>query len=135
MKKLITIILILALLLPAAALADDPYIEKHYVLQLERVGTKIDSSLFNFDTIAIDLLLMADGETAYYMETRCYGGLFLSNGMIKMRVEEYKGETYLVDAVGNYRMIRLNEETDEAEIDFGYGYYQMTLIEPIYIYQ
>ena len=55
MKKLITIILILALLLPAAALADDPYIEKHYVLQLERVGTKIDSSLFNFDTIAIDL--------------------------------------------------------------------------------
>ena len=55
--------------------------------------------------------------------------------MIKMRVEEYKGETYLVDAVGNYRMIRLNEETDEAEIDFGYGYYQMTLIEPIYIYQ
>ena len=132
MKKLITIILILAMILPAAALADDYCITKHYAMHADIIDKAYKGGGFSGDSITIDLYFMSDNETVYYMEARCFSGLFLCNGMLKMRIEWFGDEAYIVDSVGNYRMIKQVDDT--MMIDFGRGYQPMQLVEVIDIY-
>lgn len=134
MKRLITIILILALLLPAAALADN-YIDRHYAMHVKFANTFPGQGPALADSVTIDLYLSSDGETAYCLKTQCVSGLFLCDGMTKMSIQRYDDDDvfYCVDAVGHY--LQLKEEDDKLFIFFRDEFREMQLIDAIYIYQ
>lgn len=132
MKKLIAVILILAMVLPAAALADFGYIEKHYALHAMITDMENKGEDMANNSITIDLFIYSDGETVYYMESRVVAGVFLCNGMIRMKMEKLGDDLYIYDSSGNYRLLKEAEGT--MMIDFGRGYQPMQLVEMIDIY-
>ena len=135
MKKLLVIALVLSLLLPASVFADDYRVAKHYALQLDQVHTGYNTNPLSFTSLTIDLFIMSDDATVYYLESQCVSGIFLCNGVRKMRLERLGDELMIVDGLGNYRMLKEDEETEELWIDFGRGFMKMQLIEPEYTYE
>ena len=138
MKKLLTIILAVALILPAAALADDPYIVRHYTLHIDGVRAnsssgKGGSAVFDFDSFTADLYLTADLEHGYYMETTSASGIFLNSGMTQVRLVEVGGNLYLADGAGNNRPAKYDEAGD-LWINYGRGFYRFQLVEPFSVY-
>ena len=140
MKKLITMLLILAILLPAAALAEDNYrIVKHYALLIDsHAGDAVPpkgGSYFDFDSLTLDLFLASDDKTGYIIETQCISGIFFNNGMKKVTLVEMNGNTYLVDDAGNHINLQTDENGD-LWIDFGIGYYfRMRPVDHVSVYK
>ena len=132
MKRLIAMILIIALAVPAAVLADYDYIEKHYALHAMIIDKENKGNDMPSNSITIDLYVSSDGETVYYMESRVTAGVFLCNGMIRMKMEQIGDDLYIYDSAGNYR--ELKEIDGIMMIDFGRGYQPMQLVEMIDIY-
>ena len=131
MKKLITLLLILALALPALALADDekePYsIVKHFALHIDSHAgdtmTVTGASIYEFDSLTIDLFMASDNKTCYVLQTECSSGFFFNSGMKKYTIYEYSDKLRIADGAGNYLSLQRGETEDELWIDFGYGYF------------
>ena len=139
MKKLITLILILALALPAIALADDPFrITKHYSLHIDTYAgdamTAKGGKVFDFDSETYDLYLASDGTTGYLISTTCTAGLFINSGMAKVSVVDLNGQMFLLDDAGNHRNIMYDEDGD-LWIDMGFHYFRMQLVDHVSIYE
>jgi len=138
MKKLITLILILAMILPAAALADDPFrIVQHYSLHIDSyAGSAMPpkgGTIFDFDSETYDLYLASDGETGFLISTTCTSGYFINSGMSKVSIVTLNGQTFLLDSAGNHTNI-MYDENGELWIDMGLHYYRMHLVENFNMY-
>ena len=140
MKKLLTLLLILALLLPAAALAEDhdPFrIVKHYSLHIDSyAGSAMPAkggSVFDFDSETYDLYLASDGVPGYLITTTCTTGFFINSGMSKVSVVTLNGQTFLLDPAGNHINIMYDENGD-LWIDLGLHYYRMHLVDHFSLY-
>ena len=139
MKKLITIILIMALLLPAAALADDTFrITEHYTVLIdgradEAKSAKGDRIFTDFDSKTIDLYLASDSVTGYYIETTCIYDTFINSGMCKIKKVELNGQQMLVDDAGNSISI-ITDEDGNIWINVGQLYVRMKKAEPVNTY-
>ena len=118
--------------MPAAVLADYDYIEKHYALHAMIIDKENKGNGMPSNSITIDLYVSSDGETVYYMESRVTAGVFLCNGMIRMKMEQLGDDLYIYDSAGNYR--ELKEIDGIMMINFGRGYQPMQLVEMIDIY-
>ena len=139
MKKLITLILILALALPALALADDAFrITKHYSMHIDSYAGDAmppkGGKMFDFDSETVDLYLASDGTTGYLISTTCTAGLFINSGMAKVSVVDLNGQMFLLDDAGNHRNIRYDEDGD-LWIDMGLHYYRMHLVDHVNMYR
>lgn len=140
MKKLITVILILVLLLPVLAIADtwpDRIIE-HYSLLIDshegRAMTAVGSPIFgDFDSFTLDWYVLSDGKTGYILETECVSGVFLNHGVRKVTRVDRGGTSYLVDDDGNHLNI-MTDDDGTVWIEFGYGYCRMQKVTPISAY-
>ena len=138
MKKLIALLLILALALPALAMAEDPFrITQHYSLHIDSyAGDAMPAkggSVFDFDSETYDLYLASDGETGYLITTTCKAGYFLNSGMSKVSVIDLDGQKFLLDSAGNHIDI-MYDENGELWIDLGLHYYRMHLVDHFSLY-
>lgn len=136
MKKLITVILILALILPAAALAADSYLVEHYALLIDAESAKTgkDASPFDFDSLTIDLYMTADQEHGYLNITRSVYGVFLNDGMIQVRLVDIDGSLYIVTGSGDNFPVRKDDETGDMWIAYGASFFRMHRVEPFNLY-
>jgi len=134
MKKLLAVILILALLLPAAAALADTnsfYIVKHYTLNINGNSGQLvagkGGKVFEFDSFTVDLYLDAEGKNGYYMETTCMDGLFLSNGTYSCRVADTMHGPRLVLSSGENLAIEFDDENDSVWLQFARGWFRLQL--------
>lgn len=135
MKKLITIVLILAMLLPAAACSESLRVVRHYSLLIDSATTASNSgNMFDFDSLTVDLFITSDENLCYYIETTCIAGIFVSGGAVACRMIERGDTMMLVDESGNSRPIRKDESSGDLWIDIGRGFFRMRLVEPFDIY-
>ena len=140
MKKLITVTLILALLLPAAAMTDAlPFrIVEHYTLLIDShevsQNAPFNSTVFtDFDSMTLDWYVASDGQTGYIMKTTCMAGVFFNHGIQKITRVDIGDKSYLVDDSGNHMNI-MTDENGEVWIDFGLSYFRMQKVEHIDAY-
>ena len=136
MKKLLTLILILALALPALAIADDPlYIDKHYSLFINSHDGQFVSGkggrIFTFDSYTLDLYLCSDQKTGYLIETTYVDGIFLNSGMSKVSLVDIGNKTMLVYENGDNMEIERDENGRDLWIKMSRGLFRMVLIDPI----
>jgi len=129
MKKLITMILILALALPALALAEDEYyITDHYALHInDHSGnsTAVNGGrMFDFDSMTVDLFITSEQGTAYLITTTCTSGVFLSSGVQKVRIVTIGDQSLIVNDSGDSMSLDWDEDGD-LWIDFGLSYFRM----------
>ena len=132
MKKLITIILILALALPALALAESEgplYVEKHYSLHIDSHDNGFNygngSRLFTFDSYTLDLYLMSDQKNGYLMETTCIDGIFLSSGTMEVKLVDFNGALRIVYSGGNYLTAEWDENGEDLWVTLDRGAFRM----------
>ncbi len=86
MKKLITIFLILALVLPAAASAVN-HVTGVYTLFIDAdTYNKIYGAGFDFDSAIFELIVMSDGKTAYYSRQMWTDGIRTSTDVIECSI-------------------------------------------------
>ena len=86
MKKLITIILILVLALPAAALAIN-HVSGVYTLFIDAdTYNRKYSAGFDFDSAVFELIIMSDGKTAYYSRQMWKSGVRKSTDVIECEI-------------------------------------------------
>ena len=133
MKKLITAILILALLLPAAALAEDLCIARHYAIHIDGTSpalkTQNGGRLFDYDSFTMDLFLTNDLVNGYMFQTKYISGVFLNSGMIQCKIATVQDQKYLVNGSGDNFPIMEDDESDDLWINFGRGYFRMHLVD------
>ena len=127
MKKLITIILILAL---ALAESEGPlYVEKHYSLHIDSHDNGFNygngSRLFTFDSYTLDLYLMTDQKTGYLMETTCIDGIFLSSGTMEVKLVDFNGALRIVYSGGNYLTAEWDENGEDLWVTLDRGAFRM----------
>ena len=139
MKKLIAITLILALLLPAFALAeDDLFVAYHYSMYIDGKSPSARSAVgeryFSQDSITYDLYVMSDGKTGYFVKTECVSGIFLSSGFVKVKIVEIDGRLRIVDDTGNNLNAKYGETEEDFWLDIGIGYCRMHLVKPFKTY-
>ena len=134
MKKLIAVLLILVLSLPVFASAE--YLTDHYSLFISKqnIVSGKDASAFDFDSLTVDLYMLDDGEYAYIQITRCVSGIFLNNGMVKVRVADLGGTTYLVDGSGENLTVFNDESSDGLWITLGDSSFLMHRVQPFNMY-
>ena len=140
MKKLTALLLILALAMPAAALAEDLYIVKHYTLHINAVLAnastgKSDTRLFDYDSFTADIYLTSDPGHGYYFETKCVAGIFVNSGMIPVRFVDIGNGMRMADGGGNSWPFKYDEEADEVWIDYGRGYFRFQPVDVFSIYE
>ena len=133
MKKLITLLLILAMALPAAALSesDGPlYVEKHLSLFIDSHDNGFNygngsGRLFTFDSYTLDLYMLSDQKTGYLMETTCIDGIFLSSGTQEVKLAEINGKLRIVYTGGNYFNAEWDENGEDLWITLDRGSFRM----------
>ena len=133
MKKLITLLLILALALPASTLAESEgplYVEKHYSLHIDSHDNGFNygngsGRLFTFDSYTLDLYLMSDQKNGYLMETTCIDGIFLSSGTQEVKLVDFNGQLRIVYAGGNYFNAEWDENGEDLWITLERGDFRM----------
>ena len=133
MKRLITIILILAMIVPAAAVADAVYIARHYAIHIDATApslmTPTGGRLFDYDSFTMDLYLANDLENGYMFQTQYASGIFLNSGMIQCKIATIQDKKYLVNGSGDNYPIMDDDETGDLWIDFGRGFFRMHLVD------
>lgn len=136
MKKIIAIILILAVILPSAALSEELYIAKHYsiLINSHELITGKGSASFDFDSLTIDLYIKGDGESGYLNITRCIAGIFLNDGMLPVRIVTIGGEKYIVSDSGSNLTLREDEGSNDLWISYGNSYFKLHYVEPFNLY-
>jgi len=142
MKKLLSIILAVALILPAAALADDkPFrITAHYSMVLDSYdgrnrAAKGGAIYTDFDSFTIDLYLTSDEQIGYYVETFCAYDTFFSSGFEKVKIVNMAGDVRIVDDSGNSYMIRYDDQDPDAMwIKTKYGEMKLHKVESFNTY-
>lgn len=139
MKKLLALILILVLAVPAAAPAEDYFrITEHYTVMIDSLSDSAKSTkggrIFNdFDSKTIDLYFASDGVTVYYLETFCIYDSFFKSGMTKMKKIEMNGQQKIVDDNGNY-INMITDEDGTIWINIGQIYVRMQKVENVNTY-
>lgn len=136
MKKLIALILFLALAVPAISLADEPlYIDKHYSLFINsHEGLFVSGKggkIFTFDSYTLDLYLCSDQKTGYMIETTYADGIFLNSGMAKVSLVDFRGTLRIVDDAGNNFPVEWDENGRDLWVSLDRGNFRMHLIDPI----
>ena len=136
MKKLIVLILFLALAVPAISLADEPlYIDKHYTLFINsHEGLFVSGKggkIFTFDSYTLDLYLCSDQKTGYMIETTYADGIFLNSGMAKVSLVDFRGTLRIVDDAGNNFPVEWDENGRDLWVSLDRGNFRMHLIDPI----
>ena len=136
MKKLITAILILALLLPAAALAGNNRIVEHYTVLIDAETTKTGkgASPFDFDSLTIDLYLSSEEGQGYLNIARFIQNIYLNDGMIPVSLVDIHGTTYIVNGAGTNIRLRKDEETGDLWIEYGSNFLRMHRVEPFLLH-
>ena len=132
MRKLITIILILALAMPALAMAESKGpldVEKRYSLHIDSHDNGFNygngSRLFTFDSYTLDLYLMTDQKTGYLMETTCIDGIFLSSGTMEVKLVDFNGALRIVYSGGNYLTAEWDENGEDLWVTLDRGAFRM----------
>lgn len=134
MRKLLAVILILALAVPAAVQAEDSFrITEHYTVMIDSKesgakSAKGDRIFGEFDSKTIDLYLASDGVTGYYIETTCVYDTFINSGMHKVKKVDLNGRQMLVDDDGDNISI-ITDEDGTIWISIGQIYVRMRKIE------
>lgn len=103
MKKLFCLFFVL-ILLPVFSLADQIALTDHYSLFIPKGAgrTGKDGNLFSFDSLSIDLYVSEGGESGYLCTTKCFSGLFITSGMVRVSISDQDGVLYIVDDGGNF---------------------------------
>ena len=86
MKKLITIILILAMILPAAAIASTCVSDVYTLFIDADMYNRLYKSGFDFDSMVFDLIVMSDGKTAYYSKQTWKNGMRTTTDVVECRI-------------------------------------------------
>ncbi|MBQ1789367.1 MAG: hypothetical protein II008_04250 [Oscillospiraceae bacterium] len=138
MKKLLSLLLILALALPALALAESSeplYVNKHYAMHLDSHENGFASGkggrIFTFDSYTLDLYLMTDQKTGYLLETTCIDGVFLSSGTMEVKMVDFNGTLRIIYSGGNYLTAEWDENGEDLWITLDRGTFRMRPIEII----
>ena len=131
MKKLIAVILILALLLSAAAALSEGEsfrIVRHYSLFIDgrapQIYTAKGGKLFDFDSFTVDIYLDEEGTNGYYIDTTCTDGLFLTSGMDKIRVMDKWGQLLIIFGNGENIPIEWDED-GSLWLQFSRGWFRL----------
>lgn len=136
MKRIVSLILILAMLLPAAALASNNRIVDHYTVLIDAETTKTGkgASPFDFDSLTIDLYLSSEEGHGYLNIARFIQNIYLNDGMIPVSLVDINGTQYIVNGSGTNIRIRKDEETDDLWIEYRSHFLRMHRVEPFSLY-
>ena len=127
MKKLITVILILTLILPAtAAYGADLYVSSKY-------STFVDAELynaffnagFNFDSQLIDLIIMSDFKTAYYSKEEWANGQRITTGMVKCDYAATSGKFTITFPNGEVFDGYYDDNGEDVWLNLGGAYFRL----------
>lgn len=95
MKKLIIIILILAMFLPEAASAGT-HVDNVYTLYIDAyMYNRTYGSNFDFDSMIFDLIITTDGRTAYYCKQTWKNGIRTTTDMMECKITS-NSDTFLL---------------------------------------
>ena len=83
MKKLIALILILALAVPAIASADLSVLFCYSLFIDAELYNSVFNAGFDYDSMWISVLIMSDGQTAYYQKEEWKNGERITTGLVK----------------------------------------------------
>ena len=141
MKKLLALILILALALPVLALAEDAegdepnlYIIKHFALHMDNPGMFTYGKYnpdFPYDSYTMDLYLASDMRTVYLVETSCASGLFINSGMSKAQLVTIGKETMILYENGDNFVVNWDENGRDMWIKMNIGMFRLRLVNPV----
>ena len=98
MKKLITIILVLALLLPAAALSEQDPIVGTWYLYVSIPGSPMEGEITDYDS-AVSLLVFSEEGKIYFLELDFAGSNLTDNGLKTIGKWEKKESGYELSIV------------------------------------
>ena len=124
MKRLFALILAVVLL-PVFSLAEDSEqyqyrITEHYSLLIDGRSAKssMGTSLFDFDSLCIDLYITESSETAYLCITTCKSYISRSSGLQSVSIQYNDGKIYFTDKYGFYLTGHKDEGGDGYWIDY-----------------
>lgn len=86
MKRLITIILILALILPATAIATNCVSDVYTLFIDADMYNRLYKSNFDFDSMVFDFIVMSDGKTAYYSKQTWTNGIRTTTDVVECSI-------------------------------------------------
>ena len=113
MKRFVCLLFVFVFI-PLFAFADRVALSNHYALFISGgAGTAGKGSLFDFDSLSVDLYLLEDDEKGYICTSKCFSGLFITSGMVSVTLADQDGVLYIVDNNGNfYTAVRDDNGTD-----------------------
>lgn len=131
MKRFICLFIALAMI-PMAALADRVALSEHYALFISGgAGTAGKGALFDFDSLSADLYLMEDGQTGYLCTTKCFAGVFITTGMIKITISDQAGTLYFVDDNGGFVTAVYDENGEDLWISLEGHQFRMSKVRDL----
>jgi len=97
MKRII--ILFVLLLIPVFSFADPFFIDRHYSLFVDSsaVSSGYGESMFEFDSLCIDLYIMSDEATAFCSVSRTDNGFYLTDSNRYSVINDNGSVTFIAD--------------------------------------
>ena len=134
MKKLLIIVFILFLC--SSASADNVCLTEHYSALVDARSSVSGkgASMFDYDSLTLDLYLSDDSTTGYLNITTCISGIFFNDAMNPVRIATVNGQMYLVSGNGTNLRIERDAESQDIWIEYGQHMYRMRRVEPLSIY-
>lgn len=119
MKRLITIILIMALVMPAVASAKLSILGCYSLF----IDADLYNSFFNadwgYESMWISVLIMSDGNTAYYQKEEWSNDEHITTGLTKCSYSVKSGKFTLSFKNGEILSGYYDDETDDMWLKFG----------------
>ena len=125
MKKLIAIILILALLVPAVSSADLSVLSCYSLF----IDAEAYNSFFNagwdYDSMWVSVVIMSDGKTAYYQKEEWTDGERITTGLTKCAYSVNSGKFTLSFSNGEVLSGYYDENDEDMWLNLGGAYFRL----------
>ena len=140
MRKVLSFLLSLFLLLSlvSVSLADlDPlYVSRHYTLFIDgRLATSGKASLFDFDSLCVDLYMLDGDQRAYLSVSKSFSGIFIASGTVAVNVVENNGTLFFASDDGNYTTGRYDENGEDIWLDLEGRTFRLRPVPTFSIYE
>ena len=133
MKKLIAIILILALLVPAVSSADLSVLSCYSLF----IDAEAYNSFFNagwdYDSMWVSVVIMSDGKTAYYQKEEWTDGERITTGLTKCAYSVNSGKFTLSFSNGEVLSGYYDENDEDMWLNLGGAYFRLCPVHYFYI--
>lgn len=136
MKRFFCLFLLL-LFVPLFSLADSLFISRHYSLFIDSTAniTAGGSSMFEFDSLCIDLYIMNDESTAYGTFSRAESGLYLTSSCRFTIRTRNDGSVIFAQDNGEYFVADFDENGTDLWINYNGRNYRLRPVPAFSVFE